>query len=171
MKWNSRFRCTLTCFGFIALFSIFSFRLVYLQMIKHDEYAELAAEKHVKKQPIFASRGMILDANNEVLAHNVPMRTIAAEPRYLTNVEATTLLISQELKIPAAEVAEKLRSDRNYVVVQREVEEGPALALKAKLEAKKLRGVRFDPDSRRIYPNNSMLCHVIGFTDFEHHGI
>jgi len=171
MKWNSRFRCTLACFGFIALFSLFSFRLVYLQMMRHDEYAELAAEKHVKKQQIFASRGMILDANDEVLAHNVPIRTVSAEPPYLTNVEKATLIISRELKIPPAEVAEKLQSDRKFVVLQRDVEEGAALALKAKLEAEKVAGIRFDRESRRIYPNNSMLCHVIGFTDFENHGI
>src|SRR3954452_13649546 len=172
MKWNSRFRCTLTCFGFIALFSLFSFRLVYLQMLKHDEYAGLAAEKHVRRQEIFASRGMILDANNEVLAHNVPMRTISAEPPHIGDVEATARLISQDLKIPLSEILEKLRSDRKYVVLQRDVDEAPALALKAKLEAgKNLAGVIFEPDSRRIYPNNSMLCHVIGFTDFEHHGI
>lgn len=171
MKWNSRFRCTLTCFGFIALFSLFSFRLVYLQMIKHDEYAGLAAEKHVRKDPIYASRGTILDTNNEVLAHNVPMRTVSAEPPHITNIEATARLISQELKIPASEILEKLRSGRKYVVLQREVDEAPALELKAKLESANLHGVIFDPDSRRIYPNNSMLCHVIGFTDFEHHGI
>ena len=47
MKWNSRIRCALVCLGFTALFSLFSFRLIYLQMIKHDEYAGLAAEKHV----------------------------------------------------------------------------------------------------------------------------
>ena len=47
MKWNSRIRCALVCLFFTALFSLFSFRLVYLQMIKHDEYAGLAAEKHV----------------------------------------------------------------------------------------------------------------------------
>jgi cell division protein FtsI (penicillin-binding protein 3) len=171
MKWNSRFRCTLTCFGFIALFSLFSFRLVYLQMIKHDEYAGLAAEKHVRKQRIYASRGTILDANNEVLADNVPMRTVSAEPPHITNAELTARLISQALKIPISEILEKLRSDRKYVVLQREVDEAPALALKAKLESVKLGGVLFEPDSRRIYPNGSMLCHVIGFTDFEHHGI
>jgi len=33
------------CAVFIGLFSIFSFRLIYLQAIKHDEYAELAAKK------------------------------------------------------------------------------------------------------------------------------
>ena len=79
MKWNSRTRCALVCLGFIALFSGFSFRLIYLQMIKHDEYAGLAAEKHVYKQTIFAERGAILDANNEVLAHNVPVETVVAD--------------------------------------------------------------------------------------------
>jgi cell division protein FtsI (penicillin-binding protein 3)/stage V sporulation protein D (sporulation-specific penicillin-binding protein) len=29
----------------------------------------------------------------------------------------------------------------------------------------------FEPDSTRVYPNGSMLCHVIGFTDFDHKGI
>src|SRR5213595_748630 len=72
MNPNSRCRCALVCCFFIALFSAFSFRLIYLQVIKHDEYAELAAEKHVYKQIIYAERGAILDANNEVLAHNVP---------------------------------------------------------------------------------------------------
>ncbi len=70
MKWNSRTRCAIVCLGFVLLFSAFSFRLIYLQMIKHDQYAGLAAEKHVYKQPIFAERGTILDANNEVLAHS-----------------------------------------------------------------------------------------------------
>ncbi|PYL53118.1 MAG: hypothetical protein DMF29_09350 [Verrucomicrobia bacterium] len=60
MKWNSRTRCALVCLGFVLLFSAFSFRLIYLQMIKHEQYAGLAAEKHVIKQPIFAERGAIL---------------------------------------------------------------------------------------------------------------
>jgi cell division protein FtsI/penicillin-binding protein 2 len=34
-----------------------------------------------------------------------------------------------------------------------------------------LRGIYFEHDATRIYPNGSMLCHVIGFTDFDHHGI
>jgi len=62
MKSHSRTRCVLVCAAFIGLFSIFSFRLIYLQAIKHDEYAGLAAEKHVYKQIIHAERGTILDA-------------------------------------------------------------------------------------------------------------
>ena len=43
MRWNGRTRCALVCIGFVLLFSAFSFRLVYLQLVKHDEYAGLAA--------------------------------------------------------------------------------------------------------------------------------
>jgi cell division protein FtsI/penicillin-binding protein 2 len=171
MKWNSRTRCAIVCLGFILLFSLFSFRLIYLQMIKHDEYAGLAAEKHVIKQPIFAERGTILDANNEVLAHNVPVETVVADASRLSEVDATIDLVSNELQLQRGEVTEKLRSDRRYIVLKREVAKANADSLRQKLRAKNLRGVYFERDATRIYPNGIMLCHVIGFTDFEHKGI
>jgi cell division protein FtsI (penicillin-binding protein 3) len=171
MKWNSRTRCTIICLGFILLFSLFSFRLIYLQMIKHDEYAGRAAEKHVIKQPIFAERGTILDANNEVLAHNIPVETVVADATRLSEVEAIVDLVSGELKLPRAEVSEKLHTDRRYIVLKREVAKANADSLRQKLRAKNLRGIYFEQDATRIYPNGAMLCHVIGFTDFEHRGI
>ena len=95
--------------AFIGLFSIFSFRLIYLQMIKHDEYAGLAAEKHVYKQVIHAERGSILDANNEVLAHNIPVETVVADATHLNNREATVDLLNAELEIPSDELAGKIK--------------------------------------------------------------
>ena len=100
MKSNTRSRCALVCFAFIVLFSAFSFRLIYLQVIKHDEYAGLAAEKHVYKQTIYAERGTILDANNEVLAHNVPVETVIADATHLNDRDALIDLVSQELGVP-----------------------------------------------------------------------
>src|SRR5437667_3568855 len=108
MRWNGRTRCALVCIGFVLLFSAFSFRLIYLQMVKHDEYAGLAAEKHVHKQPIPAERGSIVDANNDTLADNVPVETVIANATHITDPVAVTNLISKELKIPADEIAQKL---------------------------------------------------------------
>jgi cell division protein FtsI (penicillin-binding protein 3) len=171
MNPNSHRRCVLVCSAFIALFSVFSFRLIYLQVIKHDEYAALAAEKHVYKQIIYAERGSILDANNEVLAHNTPVETLVADATLLNDREAVVDLVSKELGVPAEELAEKLSNERRYIVIKREVPEPVSRSLREKLRAKNLRGIYFEHDSKRIYPNGSMLCHVIGFTDFEHHGI
>src|SRR5438094_1323277 len=171
MNPNSRSRCVLVFTAFIGLFSIFSYRLIYLQAIKHDEYAGLAAEKHVYKQIIYAERGTILDANSEVLAHNIPVETVVADATHLNNREATVDLVSNELGIPSTELAEKLNSGRRYIVIKREVSEHTATTLREKLSAGNLRGIYFEHDATRIYPNGSMLCHVIGFTDFDHHGI
>ena len=171
MNVNGRTRCMLVCAAFIGLFSIFSFRLIYLQAIKHDEYAGLAAEKHVYKQIIHAERGTILDANSEVLAHNIPVQTVVADATHLNNREAIVDLVSEGLKLPAAEVAEKLSSERRYIIIKREVPEAQAGALREKLRAANLRGIYFEHDATRVYPNGSMLCHVIGFTDFDHRGI
>src|SRR5437660_791595 len=171
MNPNSRSRCVFVCAAFIGLFSIFSFRLIYLQAIKYDEYAGLAAEKHVYKQIIYAERGMILDANNEVLAHNIPMETVVADATHLNNSDATVDLVSSELRIPSGELAEKLNSGRRYIVIKRDVPAHTATALREKLRAGNLHGIYFEHDATRIYPNSSMLCHVIGFTDFDHHGI
>jgi cell division protein FtsI (penicillin-binding protein 3)/stage V sporulation protein D (sporulation-specific penicillin-binding protein) len=153
------------------LFSLFSFRLVYLQMIKHEEYAGMAAEKHVYKQPIFAERGSILDANNEVLAHNTPVETVVADATHINNRDAVIGLLGEALQLPADELSEKLEGDRRYIVLKREVPIATATALREKLRAQNLRGIYFERDTTRIYPNGSMLCHVIGFTDFEHRGI
>ena len=171
MKWNSRIRCAVVCLVFTLLFSVFSFRLVYLQMIKHDEYAGLAAEKHVYKQIIHAERGTILDANNEVLAHNVPGEIVVADASHVNDKEALVPLLAENLQLPAGEIAEKLRGGRRYIVLKREVAQPAAVALRQKLRAANLRGIYFERDSTRVYPNGSMLCHVIGFTDFEHKGI
>ena len=171
MKWNSRTRCALVCLAFAGLFSVFSFRLIYLQMIKHHEYAGLAAEKHVYKQSIYAERGGIVDRNNEVLAHNIPGETIVADATHVNDVDKLAPLLAEHLKLPIAELREKLSGTRRYVVLKRQVPQPHAVELREKLKAQSLRGVYFERDATRIYPNGSMLCHVIGFTDFDHKGI
>jgi cell division protein FtsI (penicillin-binding protein 3)/stage V sporulation protein D (sporulation-specific penicillin-binding protein) len=71
----------------------------------------------------------------------------------------------------ASEVSEKLDTGRRYMVVKRQVPETIATALRDKLRAENVRGIYFERDTSRIYPNGSMLCHVIGFTDYDHKGI
>ena len=71
MKWNSRTRCTIVCALFAILFSVFSYRLIYLQMVQHEYYSKIAAEKNVGRNVIRAERGAIYDTHDEVLAQNV----------------------------------------------------------------------------------------------------
>ncbi|MGH8164541.1 MAG: hypothetical protein ACREP1_09430, partial [Rhodanobacteraceae bacterium] len=171
MKWNGRTRCALVCLGFTLLFSVFSFRLVYLQMVEHKYYSALAAEKNTVKQTIYAERGAIYDTNNEILAQNVPVETVVADDSLINDREALVPLLADALQLPPNEVAEKIDGDRRYVVLKRAFPEEEAVSLGKRLHAEKLRGIRFERDLVRLYPNGPMLCHVIGFSDFNHHGI
>ncbi len=171
MKWNGRTRCALVCVFFALLFSVFSYRLIYLQMVMHDYYSQLAAEKNVGRDIIPAERGAIYDTQNEVLAQNVPVATVVADATLINNPGALIPLVANRLHLPPNEIAEKIGSHRPYIVLKREVPEADACALETALKSAKLRGIRCERGTVRVYPNGPMLCHVIGFTDFHQHGI
>ena len=108
-----------------------------------------------------------------MLAHNVPVETVVADATHLNKSTKRDPAAQRDaLKIPAAELSEKLRGDRRYIVLKREVPEADGRQRCAINCAQKICAASISSAIRtRIYPNGSMLCHVIGFTDFEHHGI
>ncbi|HEX5177440.1 MAG TPA: penicillin-binding protein 2, partial [Chthoniobacteraceae bacterium] len=92
------------------------------------------------------------------------------------------------LKMKREELLAKLSRSREdnkqepspYIVVKRGISERVAREISALLaEAgakdkrveKRLRGFSFEPDNARIYPNGSMLCHVIGFVNSNNVGV
>src|SRR3954447_17985718 len=171
MKWNSRTRCTIVCALFALLFSVFSYRLIYLQMVKHEYYSKIAAEKKVGRNIIRAERGAIYDTHDEVLAQNVPVATVVADGTLINRADDLVPILAKALHVPEPEIAEKIRTRRPYIVLKRELPEAEARALEQQLENEKLRGIRCERSTVRVYPNGSMLCHVVGFTDFNQRGI
>src|SRR3954464_2023995 len=72
-------RVLVACFALVFCFTGFSFRLVQLQVTKHDEYAALAAKAHGTKRTIPARRGSILDSRGTPLAQNEPVKTVIVD--------------------------------------------------------------------------------------------
>ncbi|CAN5491769.1 stage V sporulation protein D [soil metagenome] len=171
MKWSGRSRCALVCVFFALLFSIFSYRLIHLQMVMHPYYSQLAAEKNVGRNLIPAERGAIYDARNEVLAQNVPVATVVADATLIRDANALVPLLAEHLQVPQEEIAAKISTRRPYIVLKREVPDREARLLEKILRDRKLRGVYGERGTVRVYPNGPMLCHVIGFADFHQRGI
>ncbi len=171
MRWNSRTRCAVICVFFTLLFSVFSWRLIDLQMVQHDYYSRIAAEKNIGRNLIPANRGTVYDSGDEILAQNVPVATIVADATLINNSGALVPLLAGRLKLSPNDIQGKLATGRRYIVLKREVPEADARALEAELGKEKLRGVYCERGTVRVYPNGSMLCHVIGFTDFHQNGI
>jgi cell division protein FtsI/penicillin-binding protein 2 len=68
---------------FFVAFACLGWRLVDLQILRHDEFARLAEEKTERKIWMVSHRGDILDANGNILATSVPVETIWANPEML----------------------------------------------------------------------------------------
>ena len=64
-----------------------------------------------------------------------------------------------------------VRPGRPYLVMGRKITEKNSEQIRAILESEKVKGVYFEPDSARIYPNGSLLCHVVGFLDSDGVGV
>ncbi|MEI6871890.1 MAG: penicillin-binding protein 2 [Verrucomicrobiota bacterium] len=66
--------------GFIAFgFTVFSLRLLELQVNRADYYKAVATEKHCSRQTIYARRGIITDVKGVVLASNEPVKTVVVD--------------------------------------------------------------------------------------------
>src|SRR5262249_13443458 len=96
--------------------------------------------------------------------------TVVADATLINDHEALLPILAQRLHLPPNDIAGKLASGRPYIVLKREVPEAEARALEAELNSAKLRGIRCERGAVRIYPNGSMLCHVVGFTDINQRG-
>lgn len=162
--------------GLVGIFlavvlSIYSARLVQLQVGKHEEYKRRAADTTAKKKVVPAERGKILDVHGEVLADNVPIYAVVADGTLLNDRARIAGMLSRHLDLPLEEVTARIASDRPYIVVQRRVAATAVAALKDDMAAGKLRGLLYEREPKRHYPNENMLGHVVGFLNHEGRGI
>ena len=171
MKWNAHFRLGLMAVLLAVVFSVFSARLIHLQVARHEEFVSLAATKNSTRQSIPALRGRILDARGEVLAVDRPTRTVYADGSHITDPVSLAKVAAPFLDIPEEELTERLRTDRKYLVLRHGVREERFSALVDAMREQKLRGLYSEPTAERIYPNGYLLGHVIGFLNYERQGI
>ena len=163
-------------------FTVFSYRLVDLQVAKSDHYKAIAFEKHSIRQTIHARRGGIGDVNGVPLASNEPVKTVVVDASVVKNAEVLAEVLARHLELPLAAVRARLnkqvesgdsgeKKPSRYIVIKHEVSENVAEALAAELEKKKVRGMFFEQDAVRVYPNGSMLSHVVGYVNRENKGM
>src|SRR6202162_4543046 len=109
MMRNAQARAVTVCFGLVGLFSVYSFRLIDLQILQHEKFTTLAAEKHNHKQIIYARRGIIRDAHNEPLAENIPVKTVVADASHIRDPGAVATAIADKLAIDPRALTDRLR--------------------------------------------------------------
>jgi len=168
----SRVRPILACIGLVSCFTVFSGRLVNLQVTRHEEYANLAMAKHVSKQPIHAMRGTITDTRGEILAVSEPLRVVVADGSRMRDIPKAAAILAEVLEMDEQDILRKVTPQKRYVVLKRKVPEATGRLLEERLKSARVSGgIQYEPDFKRIYPNEGMLCHVLGFLNHESAGV
>ena len=114
------------------------------------------------------SRPDLVDRNGEILATDIKMASLYAEPRNILDPDEATELITSVLpKLDATVVRKKLASDAGFVWLEREI----TPAQQKQIHALGIPGIGFLAESRRFYPGGPTAAHIVGLVNVDNQGI
>ena len=158
-----------------AAFVLFAFallgaRLVYLQVIRHEELSTQAEANRIAVVPIVPNRGLIVDRNGVVLATNYSAYTLEITPSRVNSGSAGLEALIDEL---ATVVDIQLRDRRRFKRLLEESKSFESLPIRTKLGdedvarfmAQRFRFPGVDVKARlfRSYPLGDTGSHLLGY--------
>src|SRR3989339_834190 len=177
-------RSSLLKYSFIVLFFILIGKLYFIQVEAHGRYIALAEKQHWIGKEIPAKRGEILSSDGFPLATNVPAYLVFAVPREVENIDDTASklieIIGYESTIKKEDLDEEQLKEKLDEEKKQHVDEMKDLlsqkdllymplaykqdeSTKSKIEEANLKGIYFEKDYKRSYPEGEMASHVLGF--------
>ena len=164
----SRFRGRVLAISVVVVlaFGLLASRLVYLQVLRHDDLNEQAESNRTAVLPIVPNRGQILDRNGVVLATNYSAYTLEITPSKVGNVAATIDAIATVIPVD-------VRDRRRFKKLQEESKNFESLPIRnrltdeevARFAAQRYRfpGVEIKARLFRNYPHGELASHVVGY--------
>jgi cell division protein FtsI (penicillin-binding protein 3) len=174
--WRATLRRRVLCIlvAFVAWTAGIEYRLVYLQVYRHDEYVAKARRQQVRTRTLAAIRGDIVDRQNRVLATSADVESVYAVPTEIDekDTKRTATALCHALKDCTPEFLATLTNrlsneEREFQFVKRHVSPEEAAAVRAL----KLDGVGFMSESHRFYPNRDLLGPVLGYVGLDNNGL
>ena len=74
-------------------------RLLYLQVVEHEQFTTLSEDNRVKLQPIPPNRGLIFDRNGVLLAENLPSYRMEITPEQVDDMGATLSALEEIIDV------------------------------------------------------------------------
>lgn len=162
------------CFGlFMACFVILVLQMIRINAKKGKEYEQrVLSQQSYKSTTIPYKRGDILDSNGSVLATSKMVYNLILEPKNILEKdeykEATVKALQQCFGFTDTDIADFLSNeDSYYVIARKNIEYDKYKEFNDYLdsdEGRYVRGVYFEEQYKRVYPNGKLGCHLLGFT-------
>ena len=152
---------------FAVLTVVLSVRVVYWQTAGRALLLAQATGQVRSDEIVQARRGTIRDRNGAILAASVELRSLYAIPSRIKDKEGTAQALAVLLGRDVAQVRERLTSGADWVFIQRRLPEAAANAI-ADLH---IDGLGFQKETKRLYPNDDLAAHALGFVNDDGIGI
>jgi len=160
--------------GTIVGVLILTGRLFYWQVIRYEYLQDIGQRLRLKAKPIPSLRGTIKDRHGFILAMDEYEFEIFATPRDIDDADRLVATLAPILGMNQGELTQLLsRKEEDYVPLAQAVPLEAARAVEDVEEdwAKagfRIRGLGIRPARHRVYPENEMACHLLGFATRTH---
>ena len=155
--------------------------LYHLMITEHDYYNEKAIKNQTRSTNLTATRGVIYDANMNVLASSSTVETVFIDPHEIAEQmkqpENSNLLdqiargLGEILDVEPSFVYEQAADKQyRYKVIKRKISEELADEVRAFISENSITGVYLETDLKRYYPNSSLAAQALGFVSSDNNG-
>lgn len=141
-------------------------KLVQLQLVRHDYYADLSQGNRVRIVPIPPNRGLILDRNGAVLAENLPAYQLELVSEQVPDIDAALkelvaldLLTSEEIP----RLKRLIRSRRSFEAVPIRLQLSDEEVARFAVRRHDFQGVDIQTRLTRFYPHAAVGVHALGY--------
>lgn len=149
-------------------------RLVWLQIFRHSEYAEREQRQQQRTFEIAPRRGMLYDRNLQPLAMTVLVDSVYAVPSEITDKQDTAEKLARLVHTDPTDrytterdILGRLERSRNFAWVARKVDADVA----TQVRALGLKGIYFQKEFKRFYPDNQLAAQVLGYVSLDDNGL
>lgn len=144
-------------------------RLVYLQVVQHEQWEARAARQQERTVSLSPVRGAIRDREGRILAQSVMSRSIYADPTAVVDAGtvAKKLASIDDLELDARSLEKRLSAKSEFAWVARQVSDETAAAI----EQMELPGIYSLDEPSRVYPQETLAAPLIGFVSIDGEGL
>jgi cell division protein FtsI (penicillin-binding protein 3) len=169
-----RARFWLVCLFFLGWVVVITGRLFWLQVVEHAVFLDRAAKQQLHTFEVAPRRGMLYDRNLRELAMTVQADSIYADPSAIADKAGAAKALAaivhtdpDDAQTSEEQIAARLAKGNNFAWVARRVT--PEVA--AGVKALPIKGIYFEKEFQRFYPNNDLAAQTLGFVGTEDTGL
>ncbi len=120
-----------------------------------------------EERELDAPRGSIVDRERNTLAISTQRYSLYANPRMISSSWEIARLLEPLIELSAPEIYTRLQQDRYFVWLERKLDDRRA----QKMGELDVPGLGLVPEYERIYPNEELAAHVLGFVGLDNYGL